>query len=107
MMFDQQVKAIGKSDDVFTFDCLFLQYVNEWCIPIENCAEAVRQIRDLIENEGFKVHLPIEVRFVAPDDAWLSPTYKRLSCYIGVIMYRPYGYDVPHRQYFKEYTKNQ
>ena len=56
--------------------------------PREHGAEAVRRIYDLIEREGLRVSFPIEVRFVAPDDALLSPSHERETCYIAVHMYR-------------------
>lgn len=31
----------------------------------------------------------MQVRFVAPDDIWLSMNYKRQSCHITVIIYNP------------------
>jgi L-gulono-1,4-lactone dehydrogenase len=60
----------------------------EYGIPRERGAEAVRRIYDLIEREGLRVSFPIEVRFVAPDDAMLSPSHERETCYIAVHMYR-------------------
>jgi L-gulono-1,4-lactone dehydrogenase len=60
----------------------------EYGIPREHGAEAVRRIYDLIEREGLRVSFPIEVRFVAPDDAMLSPSHERETCYIAVHMYR-------------------
>jgi L-gulonolactone oxidase len=80
-----------RSDRQFNFDCLFKQHVNEWAIPVERTAEALRGLRGLIADRGFRVHLPIEVRFVKGDDVWLSPSYGRDSCYIGIIAYIPFG----------------
>jgi L-gulono-1,4-lactone dehydrogenase len=34
------------------------------------------------------VNMPIEVRFAAPDEAFLSPTHGRESCYVAVHAYR-------------------
>lgn len=80
-----------RSDRQFNFSCLFKQHVNEWAIPVERTAEALRSLRSLIANHGFRVHLPIEVRFVKGDDIWLSPCYGRDSCYIGVVANMPFG----------------
>ena len=35
------------------------------------------------------------------DDIWLSPAYGGDRCFIGIIMYRPYGKEVPYEQYFE------
>jgi L-gulonolactone oxidase len=59
----------------------------EYGIPRERGAEAVRQVLAAVEREGFAVGFPIEVRFVAADDAYLSPSSGRDTCYIAVHMY--------------------
>ncbi|MFE3029303.1 D-arabinono-1,4-lactone oxidase [Nocardia tengchongensis] len=56
----------------------------EYAIPRGHAAEAVRQVLALAEQPRFDVPVPIEVRFVAPDDAFLSPAGGRASCYIAV-----------------------
>ena len=60
----------------------------EYALPREAGAEAVRQVFDLVEREKLPVLFPLEVRFGAPDDAFLSPGSGRDSCYIAVHMYR-------------------
>ncbi|WP_433665782.1 D-arabinono-1,4-lactone oxidase [Nocardia sp. CA-136227] len=56
----------------------------EYAIPREHAADAVRRVLALAEESRFDVPVPIEVRFVAPDDAFLSPAGGRPSCYIAV-----------------------
>jgi|NGEPerStandDraft_13_1074530.scaffolds.fasta_scaffold00449_2 L-gulonolactone oxidase len=60
----------------------------EYAIPREHGAEAVRRVFELIESEGLHVSFPIEVRFVAPDDVFLSPSHGRDTCYVAVHMFR-------------------
>ncbi|HSJ17331.1 MAG TPA: D-arabinono-1,4-lactone oxidase [Solirubrobacterales bacterium] len=60
----------------------------EYGIPREHAAEAVRRVFELIEAEGLRVSFPIEVRFVAPDDSYLSPSHDRPTCYIAVHVFR-------------------
>eukprot|EP00042_Codosiga_hollandica_P028387 m.148942 g.148942 ORF g.148942 m.148942 type:complete len:454 (+) comp52755_c0_seq1:285-1646(+) len=95
---------IDRSDRVFNINCLFRQYVDEWAIDVKDFPEAMRQLRAWIDKNAH-VHFPVEVRFVKEDSSWLSPAYQRNSCYIGVIMYRPYGKPVPYRQYFQAYER--
>ncbi|PVU92000.1 hypothetical protein BB559_003902 [Furculomyces boomerangus] len=105
--FNKRLEWVDDSHTVFNFDCLFPQYVNEWAIPAENTATALRLLRKWINKEresgGVHVHFPIEVRFVDQDDVWLSPCYKQPVCYIGVIMYRPFHRPVPYKKYWKAY----
>lgn len=97
---------VAQSHEVFHFDCLFPQYVIEYAIPIEHTAEAVRRLRAAIESDGIYVNFPIEIRFAAADDAYLSPAYGRRTCWINILMYRPYLHDHPHRErYFRRYEE--
>ncbi|KAF7724003.1 hypothetical protein EC973_001463 [Apophysomyces ossiformis] len=95
--------VVDDSYKVFNFDCLFPQYVNEWAIPWEDAPNALRDLDEFIRTNDLKVHFPVEIRFVDEDDVWLSPAYGRKTCYIGVIMYRPYGNPVPYKKYWKGY----
>jgi FAD-linked oxidoreductase len=60
----------------------------EYAIPREHGAEAVRRVFDLVERRRLPVLFPLEVRFGAADDALLSPSAGRDSCYIAVHVYR-------------------
>jgi len=57
----------------------------------------VRAVLDLIARRGFAVPFPIEVRSVAPDDAFLSTAYGRDSGFVAVHMYR----GMPWEPYFR------
>jgi L-gulonolactone oxidase len=59
----------------------------EYALPRAQAARAVRAVREIVERNGFSVPLPMEVRFVAADDAWLSPAFDRETCYIAVHMF--------------------
>jgi L-gulono-1,4-lactone dehydrogenase len=56
----------------------------EYAIPRRHAAEAIRAALDTAERADPPVGFPIEVRFVAGDDAHLSPAHERDSCYIAV-----------------------
>ncbi|EFC49027.1 predicted protein [Naegleria gruberi] len=105
LLFSSKTQVHDVSFKVFNFDCLFKQFVNEWSIPIENTKEALLRLKKMIEEKKYKVHFPVEVRFVKRDDVWLSPCYGRDSCYIGIIMYRPYDFTIPYQEYFAEYNR--
>lgn len=94
-----------RSDRVFNFNCLFKQHVDEWAIPVELLPQALAALKSLLDTGGYKVHFPVEVRFVAGDDIWLSPAYGRPTAFIGIIMYKPFGWEVDYKEYFRKYEE--
>jgi FAD-linked oxidoreductase len=56
----------------------------EYGIPREHAVEAVRRVLELAGRPEHQVAYPIEVRFVPPDDALLSPSHDRVTTYIAV-----------------------
>ena len=60
----------------------------EYAIPRQNAIEAVQAVRRVIEGRRFDVPFPMEVRFMAPDDAYLSPAQGRETCCISVHMFK-------------------
>ncbi|HZR42945.1 MAG TPA: D-arabinono-1,4-lactone oxidase [Ktedonobacteraceae bacterium] len=69
----------------------------EYNIPAEHFSTVLTEILANIEQHQFKVHFPIECRFVHSDDIWLSPAYQRESAYIAVHMYK----GMPYEAYFR------
>jgi L-gulono-1,4-lactone dehydrogenase len=59
----------------------------EYAIPREHVPEALRAIRTLVAERGWKISFPIEVRVAAADDLWLSTASGRESGYIAVHRY--------------------
>ena len=56
----------------------------EYAIPREHAREAVERVLAVAARPELAVCFPIEVRFVAGDDAMLSPAHGRDSAYIAV-----------------------
>jgi L-gulonolactone oxidase len=56
----------------------------EYAIPRENAREAVERVLAIASRPELEVCFPIEVRFVAGDDAMLSPAHGRDSAYVAV-----------------------
>jgi len=73
-------------------------YEMEYAIPRAACAEALNRVRRIVEDSGFFLNFPVEVRFTAPDEIPLSTASNRESAYIAVHIYKGMDY-VP---YFKE-----
>lgn len=59
----------------------------EYAIPREAIPDAVRAVRKLIRDRGWRISFPIEVRAAAADDLWLSTAYARETGYIAVHRY--------------------
>ncbi|MGH8444414.1 MAG: D-arabinono-1,4-lactone oxidase [Solimonas sp.] len=73
----------------------------EYALPLEAAGDTLRQLERVIRALDFRIHLPIEVRFVRGDDAWLSPHYERDSVCIALPAYR----DRPHADYYAAVTE--
>lgn len=59
----------------------------EYALPVEKVEPAFRAVQELIAQRGWKIEFPIEVRFAAADDRWLSTAHERASGYIAVHRY--------------------
>ncbi|MFS0852663.1 D-arabinono-1,4-lactone oxidase [Microbacterium sp. 179-I 3D4 NHS] len=59
----------------------------EYAVPAENVVSAFREVTSVIEQRGWRIEFPLEVRFAAADDRWLSTAYGRDSAYIAVHRY--------------------
>ena len=69
------------------------QFTTEWAIPFDNAKACLTEIDQWLKQEhadphGLRPHCPVEVRFTAADDIWLSPSNGRRTCWIGIIQYR-------------------
>jgi L-gulono-1,4-lactone dehydrogenase len=60
----------------------------EYGIPREHAREAVERVLALVERRKLPVGFPIEVRFVAGDEAFLSTAHGRDTAYVAVHQYR-------------------
>ena len=59
----------------------------EYALPAENVRPAFEALRSLIEERRWRIEFPVEVRFAAADDIWLSTAHGRASGYIAVHRY--------------------
>jgi FAD-linked oxidoreductase len=80
-------ERVGRSSEIFTSRRLVRFTEMEYALPREHTAEAVRRVLEAIERLGLAVPFPIEVRTVAPDDAFLSTAAGRNSGFVAVHMY--------------------
>eukprot|EP00922_Rhytidocystis_sp_ex-Travisia-forbesii_P050223 GHVS01074684.1.p1 GENE.GHVS01074684.1~~GHVS01074684.1.p1 ORF type:complete len:433 (-),score=102.59 GHVS01074684.1:231-1478(-) len=90
--------------DAFSFDCMFRQEVMEWAIAQDVCVDVLRHLATVLrDHPQWTLHPPIEIRFTSADEAWLSPSYGRESCWIGVVMYRAWGTNPP--AYWRDFLR--
>ncbi|MFI6868925.1 D-arabinono-1,4-lactone oxidase [Nocardia sp. NPDC050406] len=78
-------RQVERSHRVFASPRLFRFTEMEYAIPREHSVAAIREIKEVAKR--FDTVMPIEVRWVAPDDAFLSPAGGRDTCYIAVHQY--------------------
>lgn len=85
-------RRIDRSDRVFASPRLVRFSEMEYAIPRDKARAAIEGVRALIDDNGFLVNFPVEVRFVSADDITLSPAHGRETCYIAVHLYRGMDY---------------
>ncbi|NUJ87169.1 FAD-binding protein [Plantibacter sp. MCCC 1A11337] len=56
----------------------------EYAVPLEHLPTAFARIRTLIEERGWRISFPIEVRVAAADELWLSTASGRATGYVAV-----------------------
>lgn len=56
----------------------------EYAIPADQVVDAFAEVQAVIAEEGWRISFPVEVRFAAADDLWMSTAYQRASAYIAV-----------------------
>lgn len=59
----------------------------EYALPAENVRPAFDRLRALVHDRGWRISFPVEVRFAAADDLWMSTAHGRASGYIAVHRY--------------------
>lgn len=81
-------ERVDRSAEIFASPRLVRFTEMEYALPRENTPRAVRRVMAMIEERRLAVPFPIEVRTVAPDDAFLSTAAARDSGFVAVHMYR-------------------
>jgi L-gulonolactone oxidase len=91
----------ARSDKVFCTPRKVRFTEMEYGVPRAALPEAFAGLRKVVESLPFKVQFPVEVRFTAPDDIWLSHGYQRDSAYIAIHQYAGVEYE-PYFRAFEE-----
>ncbi|MBS1907839.1 MAG: FAD-binding protein [Actinobacteria bacterium] len=59
----------------------------EYALPRDQIVPVFLAVQALIAKRGWRIEFPIEVRFAAADDRWLSTAHERDSAYLAVHRY--------------------
>ncbi len=89
-------RDINYSHKIFATPRLVKFQEMEYSIPAEHFVAVLHEIDESIRRNQFRVHFPVECRFVKADDIFISPASGRDSAYIAVHMYKGMEY----RPYF-------
>ncbi|MFD1825248.1 D-arabinono-1,4-lactone oxidase [Mumia zhuanghuii] len=69
----------------------------EYAIPRAALPEVLRAVDAWVDASDETVSFPVEVRFAAPDDIWMSTGYDRANAYVAVHQY----HQIDYRRYFE------
>lgn len=56
----------------------------EYAVPIDAAAGVLGDLRAMIDRSGIVTPFPVEVRFAAADEVWMSTAHQREVCYLAV-----------------------
>jgi L-gulono-1,4-lactone dehydrogenase len=73
----------------------------EYALPRAALTEAFTELRGIVDRLPYPVIFPVELRFSAADDIWLSHGYGRDSAYIAIHQY----VGMPYEAYFRAFEK--
>ncbi|MGH3322096.1 MAG: D-arabinono-1,4-lactone oxidase [Streptosporangiaceae bacterium] len=66
---------------------------SEWAVPRDVVVDVVREIRRWTARSEHRIPFPVEVRWAAADDIWLSTAYRRDTAYVAVHQYHRLPYE--------------
>nr|WP_229737350.1 D-arabinono-1,4-lactone oxidase [Isoptericola cucumis] len=87
---------VAPSHDVFIHPRRVRFAEMEYALPRAELRGALAELDGWLRRSGEPVPFPVEVRFAAADDVWLSTARDRETAYVAVHQYAP----MPHRRYF-------
>ena len=74
---------------------------SEFSVPRADAVEVLHRLDAWHRAHRSATAFPVEVRFTAPDDVWLSTSYARQSAYIAIHQH----IDRPYEEYFQAFWK--
>ncbi len=87
-------KRVERSYEVFSAVRRVRFTEMEYAVPRECATEAITAVKAIADRADLRINFPIEVRFVAADDALLSPAHGRDTCYIAVHAFQKMPWEI-------------
>lgn len=88
----------GRWDKVFPCPSPIRQVAMEYAIPIESTGPVLEALEGIFLRHA--MHAPVDVRFCAADESWLSPANQREVCYVGIGVSKPFGRHISYEALF-------
>lgn len=82
--FESEFEKVAYSSDVYPIEYVANFHELEYAVPREHGKDAVRAVRKLMLEEFPDAIYPIEYRFTAGDEAWMSPFHRQDSVTVSV-----------------------
>lgn len=80
-------KWVNYSHKIFATKRWIRFYEMEYNVPEENFPACIREVQKWITDNDYRVHMPLEIRYVKADDILISPANGRNCIYIAVHQY--------------------
>jgi FAD/FMN-containing dehydrogenase len=93
-----RTQYVNASHRIFASKRLVRFYEMEYSIRRDAVVEALNRVRRMVDEKGFLLNFPVEVRFTAGDDIPLSTGSGRDNAYIAVHVFKGMKYE----PYFRE-----
>ncbi|KAJ7128136.1 D-arabinono-1,4-lactone oxidase-domain-containing protein [Mycena crocata] len=102
--------TVAESWRVFNIECRYPQHTTEWALPAARARACLGELAAWLEGErgregGERPHFPIEVRWSAGDDLWLSPSNGGETCWVGIVQFKPYNLPTRYRVLFAAFER--
>lgn len=82
--FESEFEKVAYSSEVYPIEYVPNFVELEYAVPAEHGKTAVRAVRELMLTKHTNCIYPIEYRFTAGDDAWMSPFHRQDSITLSV-----------------------
>ena len=83
-----RVEYVNVSHRIFSSKRLVKFYEMEYSISLDSLVPALREVMSMVDDRGFRISFPVEVRCTGSDDIPFSTSTGRRSAYIAVHMFK-------------------